>query len=85
MGRTWTVEIDGKKHLIKGDYGMDSSLDCKILVDENEVYTWKAAQFGDVPEKITIEIGGKPAVLQRKGLFTSRLELFIEGQRIKPV
>ncbi|MFC1893789.1 hypothetical protein ACFLYR_07195 [Chloroflexota bacterium] len=86
MGREWTVEIEGEKHLIVGEYGEGRGVaDNRILVDGNEVYTWEPDQAGDIPEKISIEIGGKPAVLQRKGFFSNRLELFVEGRIIQPV
>ena len=85
MGRKWTVETEGEKHLIVAEYGKSSDVaDNRILVDGNEVYTWHPGQTGDLPENITIKIGDKPAVLQRKGLFTNRLELFVEGQIIRP-
>ena len=85
MGRKWTVEIEGEKHLIIGEYGKGFEVaDNRILVDGNEVYTWQPSQAGDIPEKITIKIGGKPAVLQRKGFINDRLELFVEGRIIRP-
>ena len=85
MGRKWTVEIEGEKHLIVAEYSKGYGVaDNRILVDGNEVYTWQPSQAGDIPEKITIKIAGKPAVLQRKGFLTSRLELFVEGRIIQP-
>ncbi len=92
MDRTWTVEIEGKKHLIELDYAVALSVDDttgsvtqhkdgKVVVDRNEVCTWGL----EPPKEISFEIGGKPAILRKKkGFFATRLELFFEGQLIKP-
>ena len=83
MDRTWSVKIAGKKHLIEVDYGRNNSRIGKLLVDGDEVQTWKNSQWLDVPKKIAFEIGGKPAVLREKGLFTARINLFFEGKLIE--
>ena len=96
MDKTWTVEIEGKKHLIEIDYpvapsGNESGIttqpkDGKLVVDGNQVDTFKpmsAGGVGDLPKEISFEVGGKPAVLRKKGFF-AKLELFFEGQLIKP-
>ncbi|MFC1815604.1 hypothetical protein ACFL0M_06575 [Thermodesulfobacteriota bacterium] len=83
MDRTWSVEIEGKKHLIEVDYGRNASMTGKLVVDGNEVHTWKNSQILDVPKEITFEVGGKPAVLREKGFFKPRLALFFEGILIK--
>ena len=44
----------------------------KLMVDGDEVKTWKNAQWLDVPKEITFEVGGKPAVLREKGLFKAQ-------------
>ena len=83
MGRRWTVEIEGNKHLIAGEYG--EVADSRILVDGNVVYTWHALQSGDLPkEDVTIKIGTKSGVLKAKGFFHQNLELFVEGRKIQP-
>jgi hypothetical protein len=83
MDRTWSVEIEGKKHRIEVDYGRNHSRTGKLMVDGDEVQTWKNSQWLDVPKKIAFEVGGKPAVLREKGLFTARINLFFEGKLIK--
>jgi hypothetical protein len=83
MDRTWSVEIAGKKHRIEVDYGRNTTWTGKLMVDGDEVQTWKNSQWLDVPKKIDFEVGGKPAVLREKGLFTARINLFFEGQLIK--
>jgi hypothetical protein len=83
MDRTWSVEIEGKKHSIEVDYGRNNSRTGKLMVDGNEVQTWKNAQWLDVPKEIAFQVGGKSAVLREKGLFTARINLFFEGKLIK--
>ena len=83
MDRTWSVEIEGKKHLIEVDYGRNASMTGKLVVDGNEVQTWKNSQRQDVPKEITFEVGGKPAVLRAKGLFKPRIDLFFEKKLIE--
>jgi hypothetical protein len=83
MDRTWSVEIEGKKHCIEVDYGRNSSRTGKLMVDGDEVQTWKNSQWLDVPREIAFVIGGKPAVLREKGLFTARMNLFFGGKLIK--
>jgi len=83
MDRTWSVEIEGKKHLIEVDYGRDAGMTGKLVVDRNEMQTWKNLQWLDIPEETTFEVGGKPAVLRTKGFFKSKMNLFFEGKLIK--
>lgn len=83
MDRTWSVEIAGKKHRIEVDYGRNHSMTGKLMVDGDEVRTWKNSQWLDVPKKIAFEVGGKPAVLREKGLFTATINLFCEGKLMK--
>jgi hypothetical protein len=83
MDSTWSVEIEGKKHRIEVDYGRNHSRTGKLMVDGDEVQTWKNSQWLDVPKKIDFEVGGKRAVLREKGLFTARINLFFEGKLIK--
>lgn len=82
MDRTWSVEIEGKKHQIGVDYGRNNSWTGKLMVDGDEVQTWKNSQWLDVPKTIAFEVGGKPAVLREKGLFTASINLFFEGKLI---
>ncbi len=83
MDRTWSVEIEGKKHLIEVDYGRNASMTGKLVVDGNEVQTWKNSQYADLPAEITFEVGGKPAVLRAKGFFKPKINLFFEGKLIE--
>ena len=83
MDRTWSVEIEGKKHQIELDYGRNNSRTGKLMVDGDEVQTWKNSQWLDVPKEIAFQVGGKPAFLREKGLFTARINLFFEGKLIK--
>ena len=83
MDRTWSVEIEGKKHLVEVDYGRNASQTGKLLVDGNELQSWKNAQHLDVPPEITFQVEGKPAVLRAKGLFKPRIDFFFEGQLIE--
>jgi hypothetical protein len=83
MDRTWSVEIEAKKHQIEVDYGRNATRTGKLMVDGDEVKTWKNSQWLDVPKEIAFEVGGKPAVLREKGLFTARINLFLEGKLIK--
>ena len=84
MDRTWSVEIEGKKHPIEVDYGVTSNQTGKLVVDEKEVQTWKITQSTDRPTEVTFEVGGKPAVLRRKGFFKPNLDLHFEGNIIEP-
>ncbi len=93
MDRTWTLEAGGKKHLVELLYPVDPELnewsgllkegkDGKLVIDGNEVQIWKTmAEFSK--QEISFEIEGKPCVLRKKGLFASKLELFLEGKLIK--
>ena len=83
MDRTWSVEIEQKKHLIEVDYGRNDSRTGKLVVDGNEVQTWTNSQWLDMPQEITFSVGGKPAVLREKGFFTARIDLFLEGKLIE--
>ena len=83
MDRTWSVEIEGKKHLIEVDYGRNASQTGKLLVDGNELQTWKNTQHLDVPPEITFQVEGKPAVLRAKGFFKPRIDFFFGGQLIE--
>ena len=83
MDRTWSVEIEQKKHLIEVDYGRNDSRTGKLVVDGNEVQTWTNSQWLDMPQEITFAVGGKPAVLREKGFFTARIDLFLEGKLIE--
>lgn len=94
MNRKWTPNIENKEYIIEVDYGAfvrdtEESLeevayqrDGKLLINGNEIKTWDS----ELPKEISFEIGGKPAVLRRKGfLLAKKLELFISGVLIKPV
>jgi len=83
MDRTWSVEIEGKKHRIEVDYGRNNSRTGKLMVDGDEVRSWKNSQWLDVPKEIAFTVGGKPAALREKGLFTARINLYFEGKLIK--
>jgi hypothetical protein len=98
LDKIWIVEFEGKKHLIEISFPVALTLDedtakilvaetdGQLLVDGNEVQTFKAISAGgmnDIPKEISFEIAGKPAVLHKKGIFV-KLELFFEGQQIKP-
>ena len=91
MDRIWHVQTEGKVYVVTVDYGVfvkdpeDPTLDGnqeegKLVIDGNEVQTWDEK----LPKEIRFEIGGKPVILRKKGLFTKNLELFIEGEQIKP-
>ncbi len=84
MDRTWSVEIEGKKHLIQVDYGWGATSTGQLAVDGNEVQTWQVSQRLDIPKEITFDVEGKPAFLRRKGVFKPRLDCFFEGQLIAP-
>lgn len=83
MDRTWTVEIEGNKHLIEVDYGRNASLTGKLMVDGNEVQTWKNSQWLDVPKEINFDVEGKPAALRAKGIFKPRIDCFFGGKLIE--
>jgi len=83
MDGTWSVEIEGKKHLVEVDYGRNSSQTGKLSVDGKELQTWKNAQHLDIPKEITFEVEGKPAVLRAMGFFKPRIDFYFEGQLIK--
>jgi hypothetical protein len=83
MDRTWSVEIEAKKHLIEVDYGRNTTRTGKLIVDGNEAQTWINSQWWDLPEEITFEVGGKTAVLRAMGFFKPRIELFFEEKLIE--
>ena len=83
MDRTWSVEIEGKKHLVEVDYGRNASQTGKLFVDGNELRSWKNTQHLDVPPEIAFEIEGKTAVLREKGFFKPRIDFFFEGRFIE--
>jgi hypothetical protein len=72
MDRTWSVEIEGKKHLVEVDYGRNASQTGKLLVDGNELQSWKNAQHLDVPPEITFQVEGRLAVLRARGFLNPR-------------
>ena len=82
MDRTWSVEIAAKKHLVEVEYGRNAARTGKLMVDGIEAQTWNNSQWLDLPQEITFEVGGKPAVLRAKGLFQPRIDLFFEGKLI---
>ena len=84
MDRTWSVEIEAKKHLVEVDYGRNATHTGELMVDGNVAQTWKNSQWLDVPEEITFEVGGKPAVLRATGFLTTKLNLFFEEKLIQP-
>jgi hypothetical protein len=93
MDRNWEVEIGGNKHKVGLDYPVDLSgddhgnvtpaRDGKLVVDGNEVHTWKT--LAEFPKEIDFDIEGKYAVLRKKGFFSTRLELFLDGKLMKSV
>ena len=83
MDRTWSVEIEAKKHLIEVDYGRNATRAGKLMVDGNDAQTWNNSQWLDLPQEIAFEVGGKTAVLRAKGFFKPRIDLFCEGKLIK--
>jgi len=83
MDRTWSVEIEGKKHLIEVDYGRNPSLTGILSVDGIELQTWKNSQRADLPAEITFEIEGEPAVLRSQGFFKPKINLFFKGELIE--
>ena len=83
MDRTWSVEIEGKKHLVEVDYGRNASQTGKLFVDGNELRSWKNTQHLDVPPEMAFEIEGKPAVLREKGFLKPRIDFFFEGRFIE--
>src|SRR5688572_14731648 len=83
MDRTWSVEIEAKKHLVEVEYGRNASRTGKLMVDGNEAQTWNNSQWLDLPKEITFEVGGKTAVLRAKGFFKPRIDLFFEEKLIK--
>jgi len=82
MDRTWSVEIEAKKHLIEVDYGRNATRTGKLVVDGNEAQTWNNSQWLDLPQEITFDVGGKTAVLRAQGFFKPRINLFFEGKLI---
>ena len=83
MDRTWSVEIEAKKHLIEVEYGRNDTRTGKLMVDGNKAQTWNNSQWLDLPEKITFEVGSKTGVLRAKGFFKPRIDLFFEGKLIE--
>jgi hypothetical protein len=83
MDRSWSVEIEGRKHLVEVDYGRNASQTGKLFVDGNELHSWKNTQHLDVPPEIVFEIEHKPAILREKGFFKPRLDFLFEGQLIE--
>ena len=92
MDKSWTVDIETRKHLIEIDYPValklsDSGIlaqakDGKLVIDGIEVETWKSdSDFP--PKQINFQVAGRPATLRKKGFFSSSLELFIEKKLIK--
>jgi hypothetical protein len=92
MDKSWTVDIENRKHLIEIDYPVELKLsdsgilaqakDGKLIVDGIEVETWKS-DSNFPPKQINFQVAGKPATLRRKGFFSFSLELLIEGNLIK--
>jgi hypothetical protein len=92
MIRKWKTTIDGKEYHIEADYGafvQDAEetqevlfqKDGNLAVNGGVIKTWKE----ELPKEIIFEVGGKPAAVRKKGLFNKQLELFINGQQIKPL
>jgi hypothetical protein len=90
--RKWMVAIDRKQYVVEVDYGVLVSneeetkevvyqRDGKLVVDGKEIQTWEA---DEIPKEISFDMGGKPAMLKKLGLFNKQLELFIDGKQIKP-
>ncbi len=89
--RKWIVKAEGKEYVIEADYGGsmkdEDSGDIlfqrngQLLVDGKQVETWGS---DGLPKEVRIEIGGKPAIFQKKGFLALGLELIFDGKRIKP-
>jgi hypothetical protein len=82
MDRSWSVEIAGKKHRIEVDYGRNNSWTGKLMVDGDEVRTWKNYQWLDVPKKsLSRSEASLPSYAKRD--YSARINLFFEGKLIK--
>ncbi len=93
VDRKWMVPIDNKQYTVEVDYGILVSneeetkevlyqRDGKLVVNGKDVQTWEA---DEMPKEVSFDLGGKPARLKKMGLFSKQLELFVDGQKIKPV
>ena len=82
MSRKWTVEIEGKKYMVEAKYGkLITSGSGEVLVDGKVVDAWGSSFWG-LPKERTFELGGKKAVLRRRGIANQNLELFVSGERV---
>jgi hypothetical protein len=93
MDKTWTLDIEAKKHVIELEYPvalkifsdtgvMQNGKDGKLVVDGTVVTTF-ASDSVFPPKQIGFEIAGKPAALRKKGLFSTGLDLFFDNNWIK--
>ncbi|MFC1999761.1 hypothetical protein ACFLXE_03265 [Chloroflexota bacterium] len=54
----------------------------KIIVDEEIIDEWRAGVTGSLPDDFHFEVGGKPAVLRKKGRIFKEFELYVDGKLV---
>lgn len=82
MSRKWTVEIESTKYLVEAKYGkLVTSGSGEILIDGKVVDAWGSSFLG-LPKERSFEIGGKKAILRRRGVINQNLELFVSEAKV---
>ncbi len=85
MSRKWSVEIDGKRHIIEARYSfIISSGAGELLVDGQVIDAWWSSLFGLPKERGPFEVKGKKVFLRRRGVINHNMDLFVNGKLIKP-
>ena len=85
MSRKWSVEIDGKRHIIEARYGfMVTSGTGELLVDGEIIDAWGSSLLGLPKERGPFVVEGKKVFLRRRGVINHNMDLFVNGKLIKP-
>jgi hypothetical protein len=75
--RLWRVEVEGKQYVV--EYKIKFRGDGDVLVDGAVVASWQGF-LGGPPREQPFTIGGKPAILQRRGMINQHFDLVFEGK-----
>jgi len=85
MSRKWSVEIEGKQHIIEAHYGFIFTTGSgELSVDGQIIDAWGSSLLGLPKERGPFEVEGKKVFLRRRGVINQNMDLFVNGKLIKP-
>ena len=79
----WAINIEGQQYIVEANYGkVITSGAGEVKVDGKVVKVWGSSISG-LPKEVSFEIGGKPALLRRRGIINQNFDLLFNGDLIK--